>query len=81
MLNADLTGNQPPDIIDISQMSLEDLIAAGVAEAKEAYVKTVFSCISERFFSVRMLISLDAPALMNGTENCMPSCRLSESLH
>lgn len=32
MLNADLTGNQPPDIIDISQMSLEDLIAAGVAE-------------------------------------------------
>lgn len=32
MLNADLTGNQPPDMIDISAIALENLIAAGVAE-------------------------------------------------
>ncbi len=32
LLNADLTGSQPPDIIDISVLSLEELIAAGVAE-------------------------------------------------
>ena len=32
MLNADLTGDQPPDIVDISAISLENLITAGVAE-------------------------------------------------